>query len=350
MFRIFGKLIALIVLITSVMILYDRASSNSFNNLEVLRRIDPIPRTQQLVDDKKYSEANDYLSFFIQFPYVYEDKKAVALIEEIDRYRSDWGYKAKKIVNGIVYGKSDEIEGQVAAGMSDLLIIGDIRDLSLEGYHYFNDDEVDEVIVALSSIGLIATSATIFSAGSTVPLKGAISFLKLAKKSGKMPKWFGAHIISISKKITDPRKLLKVKTLFTEIYHVIKNAGVKNGLLFLSRSTNPKSFKRSFAFAKTFGKDSGTLMRVVGKDVVIYYSAMKNYITKESFLHAATYGKEGVKRIGKIGEIRFWKSLTHITKATRISKIINKNFANFINKIPSFFFLFIALVSFVGIV
>ena len=215
MFRIFGKLIALLVFIASILILYDRGSSNSFNNLESLRRIDPIPRTQQLVNDRKYSEADEYLSFFMQFPYVYENQKAVDLLEEINRYRSDWGYKAKNIANGVIYGQSDEIEGQIAAGFSDLFVVGDIRDLGMEGYNYFNDDEVDEVIVALSSIGLVATGATIFSAGSTAPIKGAISFLKLAKKSGRMPAWFGAHLISISKKISHPKDLIKVKTLFS---------------------------------------------------------------------------------------------------------------------------------------
>ncbi len=350
MFRIFGKLIALLLFIASILILYDRGTSNSFNNLEPLRRIDPIPRTQQLVNDRKYSEADEYLSFFMQFPYVYENQKAVDLLEEINRYRSDWGYKAKNIKDGIIYGKSDEIEGQIAAGFSDLFVVGDIRDLGMEGYNYFNDDEVDEVIVALSSIGLVATGATIFSAGSTAPIKGAISFLKLAKKSGRMPAWFGAHLISISKKISHPKDLIKVKTLFTDIYNMIGSAGLKNGLLLLSRSTNPSSFKRSLVFARAFGKYSGTLLRVAGKDVIIYYTAMKKYITKESFLHAATYGRRGVERIGRIGEVRFWKSLNPVVKASRLSKVLNKNLAHFINQIPSFFFLFVALVSFVGVI
>ncbi len=350
MFRIFGKLIAMLLLIACVLILYDRGVSNSFNNLEVLRRVDPIPRTLQLMEDHKYSDANEYLSFFMQFPYVYENQKAVDLLEEINNYRSDWGYKAKNIVDGVIYGTSDEIEGQISAGVSDFLLVGDIRDLGMEGYNYFNDNEVDKVIVALSSIGLIATGATIFSAGSTAPIKGAISFLKFAKKSGKMPKWFGAHIISISKKISRPKDLVKVKYLFTDIYNVVKTAGVKNSLLILLRSTNPKSFRRSLEFAKAFGEYSGTLLRLVGKDTVIYYTAMKKYVTKESFLYAATYGKRGVKRIGRIGEVRFWKSLNPIVKASRLSKVVNKNFAKFINQIPSFFFLFIALICFVGIV
>ncbi len=350
MFRIFGKLIALLVFIAAILILYDRGNSNSFNNLEVLRRIDPIPRTQQLVNDKKYSEANEYLSFFMQFPYVYENQKAVDLIEEIDRYRTDWEYKAKNIADGIIYGKSDEVEGQISAGLSDLFVIGDVRDLGMEGYNYFNDNEVDKVVVALSSIGLVATGATIFSAGSTAPIKGAISFLKLAKKSGRMPAWFGAQLINISKKISHPKDLIKVKSLFTDIYNMINIAGLKNGLLLLSRSTNPKSFKRSLVFAKAFGKYSGTLLRVVGKDVIIYYTAMKRYITKDSFLYAATYGKRGVKRIGKIGEVRFWKSLNPVVKASRLSQVVGRDFAKFINKIPSFFFLVVALVTFIGFV
>ncbi len=58
-------------------------------------------------------------------------------------------------------------------------MIGDIRDLAIQGNNYINDKEVDKVILALSTIGLIATASTIYSLGATAPAKYAISVLNM---------------------------------------------------------------------------------------------------------------------------------------------------------------------------
>ncbi len=60
-------------------------------------------------------------------------------------------------------GKSDEDIGKISAIVCRFLIIGDIRDLVIEGSNYINDRDVDKIIVALSTLGVLSTASTIYS-------------------------------------------------------------------------------------------------------------------------------------------------------------------------------------------
>ena len=99
--------------------------------------------------------------------------------------RDTFSYKSKKIWQGLIEGKSDENIGNTSAFVSDLFLFGDLRDLTIQGLNYKNHEEVDEVIVTLSAIGVIASASTITSAGATTGAKVAISTLKTCQKKQK---------------------------------------------------------------------------------------------------------------------------------------------------------------------
>ena len=58
-----------------------------------LSRIDPIPETQSLMQQKKYAAADTYLSYFMDYDYVKEDALANQLLVNIKDIREDWKYK-----------------------------------------------------------------------------------------------------------------------------------------------------------------------------------------------------------------------------------------------------------------
>ncbi len=47
-----------------------------------------------------------------------------------------------------------------AISIKIFFIIGDIRDLVIEGSNYINDRDVDKIIVALSTLGRLSTAST----------------------------------------------------------------------------------------------------------------------------------------------------------------------------------------------
>jgi hypothetical protein len=281
----------------------------------------------------------------MNYEYVKNNPKLVELFELIKQKRESNTYKSQKIYEGVMYGKSDETIGQVSAGISDFFLFGDLRDLAIEGYHHYKGEEVDEVLVGLSSIGVIATGATMFSAGSSAPIKGGVTTLKFIRKSGKMPKWLEKFIIKSAKEVKSTRNIKPVKSFFEDIYTATKATGFNTTMKLLNKAPNKKAFHNSLGFAKAFKKDSGAVLKILGDDATIYYRLLKDKSSKKTFLKASTYGKAGIKRLAKMGEKGFLKSLKAPVKISRLAKIFNKNAVNMLNKIPDTLFFVLALIS-----
>jgi hypothetical protein len=329
--RILIKIVAFIILLFSSFLLYDRFDMRAPIAFDALYQIDPLPHTKALIAEEKLLDAQEYLSFFMQFNYMKEVKEANQLLKEIQEKRDSLGYKTQKILTGIALGRSDEIEGQISAGISDFFLLGDLRDLTIEGYHHLNHQEVDKTLVALSSIGLIASASTMMSAGATSPFKGSISFLKIAKKSGNLPTWLNKSIIKEATIIKKSKNLKKLKTLFHNLYQLMTYAGIRGGLKLLKHTKNSTTLKEAINFAKVYGKNSALLSNIAGKNLIKY---SKN-VDKKAFLYASTYGESGLKRVRKLGEKGFLKSLVKPIKKSRLIKIVDKNILHILNQIPN---------------
>ena len=348
--RLLLKSIALSVLLFSLFMIYDNYTLMHKSRHEVLTRIDPIPETLDMIEKERYADAAEYLGFFMQHDYVRDNPKAVELYEALQTKRNSMGYRSEKVLEGVLKGRSDETIGKVSAGVSDLFLWGDLRDLSIEGYHYIRGDAVDKVLVGLSTIGVVVTGMTMFSGGSTAGVKGGVSALKLVRKSGKMPPWMQKYIIRSAKQVKKTGDVKSVRVLFEDIYHVTRASGFNTMMRLLERSPNLKAFRSSIGFAKTFGKESGAVLKVLGDDAPLYYRLLKDKSSKKSFLLATTYGKPGIKRLAKLGEKGFLRSLKPTLKSSRLAKIFSKNIVDMLHRVPVGIYIVTAAVSLIFLV
>jgi hypothetical protein len=301
-----------------------------------LRQIDPIPKTQTLISQQKYSDAYEYLSYFMQFDYVKENPQAQKLLQQIQQKRESYEYKKDKILEGILEGKSDENIGKISAIASDFFVIGDIRDLFIQGNNYVNDKEVDKVIVALSSVGLIATASTIYSLGTTAPAKDAISILKYAKRVNKIPNWLSKSIIREAKISKETKSIKNIEKILEPIYTLYKKVGLKETLNLLKETKNIKELNGLVKFSKRFGKNSSGLIKTVGVKSVKYIDNMKS-VKPKTILYASTYGEKGLIGLKRLGEAKFLKRVKIIS---RVSKTTYKGnfdtlFAKLLQIIPT---------------
>jgi hypothetical protein len=339
--RILVKITAFIVLLFSSLILYDRFDMRTPMAFEALQRVDPLPHTQTLIAEDKLLAAQEYLSFFLQFDYMKNSKEAKKLYNEIQEKRASIAYKSQQVFSGIVTGKSDELEGQISAGISDFFLLGDLRDLTIEGYHHINHQAVDTTLVALSSIGVIASAATMLSTGATAPIKGSLSFLKIAQKSGNLPKWLSKALTKEVKVLKQTKNFEHIKTLLQELHQLISYAGIRGGLKLLKSTESPRGLKEAISFAKRYGKDSAILSKIAGKEIIVYSKG----VDKKAFLYASTYGKGGIKRVHKLGEKGFLKSLIKPLKRSRLVKIFDKNILHILKQIPDRVLITLGIIS-----
>ncbi len=304
----------LLIVALALLLLQERQTFDTRS----LVHIDPTPHTQELIDAKKYVDADEYLRYFMQYDYVKNNPLAQKQMAYIQKIRSSNEYQTDKIIEGVLEGKSDEMMGQFSAILSDFLVIGDIRDLAIQGKHYLSNEKVDNIIVALSGIGLVASASTIYSFGATTPVKGTISFLKYGKRLNKLPPWLNKALLRESKIVQETKSLDSINKLFTPITKLYEKVGFKATLDLLQQSKNLDHLKRILKFSTRFGKETPTLLRITNNQAIHYAKTMPN-IDKKTFLYASTYGEKGIKGLEKLGKTKFLtrsKNIANLSKTT----------------------------------
>jgi len=303
MLKLFYKLVLFAILLLSTTLLYQKHTYA----YHTLTQINPVPQTKILMEQQHYMDAYNYLNYFMQFDYMKENTEAHTLLAKITQKRSSLSYKSKKLLEGIRTGVSDEFIGQASAIGSDFFLIGDLRDLALEGTHYYKDEEVDTVLVSLSTIGLVASASTLFTLGSSAVAKSGVSMLKLAHKTKRIPSWLGKYLTRHAKKIRETKKLDSIKPLFNSLDTMYKRVGLNDTLKLLSRTHNLQELQSTVKLTKRYGKNTTTLLPLTKGKVLTEAKHLKQY-KKHTVLLASTYGSSGLVHLIKGGEKNFIKT------------------------------------------
>ncbi len=104
--------------------------------------------------------------------------------------QQSWWRRAKDAGMGALSGRGDSLEGLLGAVAADFFVVGDIRDLLIQGTKFALDGEADEVVLALSAVGLATTLAP--------EIDWAPAILKAARKAGTLSKRFAASLVALA--------------------------------------------------------------------------------------------------------------------------------------------------------
>lgn len=313
MIKLFIKLIMLVLTVVSAVVL-GQQSQLSFM---ALSRVDPLPETRTMLAQERYAEAGEYLSFFMDYGYMSQNPEAQHLHKEISTQRSEWTYQLGKLREGLLSGSSDETIGQAASVAADFFVIGDIRDLAKQGVNLARGEEVDQVLVALSALGVIATAAqvasgagTVASAGAVAPAvagasvaKGGLVALKTARRLGSLPAWLSKKIVTEVKVAQQSKSLAALSGLLTDVNTLAKTRG---GFKLMGQAKNAGELRSMAKFADAFGAQSAAMYRVGGMWAVDVAQRSEK-LGKETIKYATTFGLDGLKLLDKVGAIKFTK-------------------------------------------
>ena len=340
-FKLPVKILLLVLAATAATILWQRAQLAAL----ALVHVNPVPETKALVAEQRYAEAATYLDFFMAYAYVQDDPEAQALHADIQAKRSDMSYQAEKLYDGLIKGTSDEVIGQTAGVLTDFFVIGDIRDLVYQGTKALNGEEVDEVLVALATVGVVASTAqavssvaTVSTAGAAAPtvaastaVKGGSVILKVARKLGKLPAWLTKAIIAGADTVKKTKKLDSVTELFGDVFSLAK---IKGGVTLLDKTTDAASLRKMARAADLYGDQTPTLYRM-GGDTFLTMAQKTAELGADTIKLAATFGQNGLKLLDNIGALKFVKYTARGSKMIYKGDIINL-LARLLSLIPEF--------------
>ena len=313
MLKLFYKITLLFVLIVSATVLYQK---NTYA-YHTLVHIDPIPQTKVLIENEKYVDAYEYLNYFMAFDYINKDPQSQALLQSIIEKRNSLSYQSEKLAEGIYTGSSDKLLGQASAIGSDFFLIGDIRDLVLEGSHYYHDEEVDQVLVALSTVGLVASVSTFVTLGSSAVAKSAVSMLKLARKSKALPVWLSTYLTKEAKVIRKSKDISSLKPLFTDLENLRTTLGLRQTLKLVSKTGSYKELQAFSKLSKRYGNKTLPLLKLSEKKVLTEATTLKKMDIKTIEV-ASTYGISGFIHLIKGGEKNFIKTTKRMKAYSKV--------------------------------
>lgn len=118
---------------------------------------------------------------------------------------------------GVWTGRGDDATGVACAIASDLVVFGDVRDLSRAALAWARGDAADPVLVALSVVGLAATAAPAADAG------GAL--LKAARRVGALSDELAAAVVGLVRAGT----WSPLVTLFSDAGRLARRLGPAGG-------------------------------------------------------------------------------------------------------------------------
>lgn len=310
---------SIIKILCSLLLLIPAAFSWQYS--APLQKVNPLPQVRALLAQEKYAEADNYLTFFMDFPYIRQNPVARQLHTLIREKRDSWRYKGSKLLEGIIQGNSDEPIGQISGIVTDYLIIGDIRDLSAQAIHWYNDEEVDNVSAALAGLSLISSgtqwiggAATVGTAGAGTPLlvgsttaKNALITLKDAHKIKKLPSWLGKTMIKAAKQAKTSKSLAGAVEIFSDINTLMQ---AKGGFKLLNQTRDNDSLKRMANFVKIFNDRSLTIYQL-GGDMAVEMAENADDTQKTAIIRAVVYGQDGLKLLQQTGAAHFKAKAEH---------------------------------------
>lgn len=249
----------------------------------------------QLATDLLYQEKLEDVVYLAQFAQQYlpaDHEYSDSTLEDVatETLNSPL-YLMEHFVTGALTGEASDTAGLVGTLTLDLLVIGDIRDLLVQGYKEFDSGQGDEVIIGLSTAGILLT---------LVPeLSWAPSLFKTFWRGRRVSAAFQkqiANAISKARRTGDYSVLKRMMSDFTE---VVEELGTGPAMSVFKRVKSSEDLALLAKKAKIAPMETFTLTRING------IKALQNISTSSA--------KQG-------------KLIKRVKLATRQQKIVTKMF------------------------
>jgi hypothetical protein len=209
---------------------------------------------------------------------------------------------AKSFVHGLVVGEPGDMAGFAGTAVGDLVVIGDVRDAVREGVHYAKGEQMDELILGLSCVGIAVTVGTYASVGIGAPARIGLSLVKGAGKAGRLSahlaSWMTRSVrgvvdmgaarkalaeASITRPalavrgVRDAVKLDKAEGLVTavrDVGRVQARAGTQAALDSLKIAQGPKDMSRLARLAEAKGGKTRAIIKLAGRAAIVLTTAL----------------------------------------------------------------------------
>jgi hypothetical protein len=220
--------------------------------------------------------------------------------------------------HGLVTGAPEDLAGLAGTATGDLFVFGDIRDAVREGRHLARGEPADELILGLACAGLLVTAATYASLGLAAPERVGLSFVKAARRTGRLAapvaQWMTRSVreavdtkalaVALNNaSITAPAETLRlardavkvdraesVIATMRDIGRVRTKAGTRAALEGLKLSEGPGDVARLARLAETKGSKTRAILKLAGRAAFVLTAAVIDLVSWIFAAFCAVFG------------------------------------------------------------
>lgn len=189
-------------------------------------------------------------------------------------------------------GSGEEIAGTV---VSDFLVIGDVRDIVVQGSNYARGEDYDRLILGLSTVGLLTSGSALVTLGGSAVVDVGVSIIKATYKAGRISKPMLRQLTRISgrlfnrqafaaldlKKTTSVRRMraglktvirqdeaAKLTAIASDAGAIAAKGGARAGAMAFEIADDAGDLSRLRRVAAAYGDNTVAVFKVAGKGLV----------------------------------------------------------------------------------
>jgi len=300
-------ILLIVIILLSVFIFksYETETQESVIETE-LKKVATLSYLETKITESIEMKKSDDLEMYVNLSAYLNIDLSSEIESKIEKYNSFFNKSwrnTKEFSKSFVTGESESTIGLAASTTSDMLVVGDLRDITIEGRKMSSGNSYDKVTLGLASLGVGMTVIQVASAGGGTPLKVGTSILKFARKAGKLTKSFSSLVTSKLTKSIDFNKLGRIdfskvskiqegfksfsrtidfshtKKLFEKVSILKKNTSSLDTVSLLKYVDDQKDLKKMVKLSDKFGKNTKGVLKVLGKGVLKAGTKIIKYTT-----------------------------------------------------------------------
>ena len=171
---------------------------------------------------------------------------------------------------GLITGQAEDLAGFAGAAVGDLTVWGDLRDGGRELINWARGDEVDELMLGLAGVGIVATGATYAAFGAPLTLRAGLSFMKGARRVGAIGTRFAGHLIDAAR----TGRRAKVAMTVTDLGRTASKAGTRAAVAGLRHVDDAAGAARLARLADVKGVKTLAIVKTLGRGALFVTEAM----------------------------------------------------------------------------
>ncbi len=227
-----------------------------------LPTVDYLAEADRLAEGELYEDALAYIDAGLKdeaYAANYRDA-LLAKRAQLEAERKSLLRRAKKFAAGAVSGYGTSTEGLIGAVVTDLFVVGDIRDLAIQVSHGVEGQKVDWVITGLSALGIATTVAPMVDLGAAVT--------KVAVKTGNLSRRLLDKLVELARlaRRGNGRPLARFAG---DVAVLTKRSGSGTTVLRVLRyADDPADVARMARYAEKYGSEASIVVHSLRRDAI----------------------------------------------------------------------------------